>query len=763
MESTCQEETSHAEEAVFWHRQERIVAVNDQACRILGYSRKELQSMCMEQVAPGVPIKTGHDKACRNGSVVLNADMRHREGHRIATTMTLTAHESNGETLYCGIARQISTDPASVDQRSSDELHSRVEELQRAERRIRLAIEGGRLGTFGWVLPDPAMLLPTSDSSFLNQCGSCEVSDSLYRMFGREPGSVYPTYTAFATQVHPDDLLRLERVLGIASRTGRPVAQETRIVWPDGSIHWVEIRGMFSFSPEGHAFRLDGVMVDIDEKKQAEIHLTESEQNLKLALHAGQLGLWEWNQESGVITCSADSLQIFGYEAGRVEVTWDLYVSHIHAEDLNRVLAILRRAWARQEEVHIEHRIQDAVGAFRWIELRGQFAGDDQKPAARMSGVVSDITHRKLADEELQLRRFAVDVAGEAMLTLQMDGRIVDANQVACERLGYTRQELLRKKLTQNSSPQFDALVQDLTSGRGTHVIPARHRRRDGVVIDVELSAKMFSYRGQDFLCVTARDVTMLRIAQRRHRELDQQLAHMNRLASLGQLASAIAHELNQPLSVVANSAAFLQLGLPDNMIDQQKAVEMCELISSQAVKAGEIVRRMRGFCLNKPPKRSLVNLNKLIEESLQLVEPELRHNRIKAQSDLASSIPMVQVDRVQIQQVLINLIKNSIDAMVESTQKERILRISTIMSQSVISIAVSDSGPGIPIEEQSQIFRPFESSKDDGMGMGLAISRSIVEAHSGRLTVGESAGTGATFFIDLPLLASEGHEQQSS
>ena len=189
----------------------------------------------------------------------------------------------------------------------------------------------------------------------------------------------------------------------------------------------------------------------------------------------------------------------------------------------------------------------------------------------------------------------------------------------------------------------------------------------------------------------------------------------------------------------------------------------MCELISSQAVKAGEIVRRMRGFCLNKPPKRPLVNLNKLIEESLQLVEPELRHNRIKAQSDLASSIPMVQVDRVQIQQVLINLIKNSIDAMVESTQKERILRISTIMSQSVISIAVSDSGPGIPIEEQSQIFRPIKSSKDDGMGMGLAISRSIVEAHSGRLTVGESAGTGATFFIDLPLRASEGHEQQSS
>ena len=275
-----QQETSRAQEAVFWHRQERIVAVNDQACQILVYSRKELQSMCMDQVAPGASMKTGRDEACRNGSVVLDAGMRHRNGHHIATRITLTAHESNGETLYCGIARQIPPDPQSADQRSSNELQNRVEELQRAERRIQLAIEGGRLGTFGWILPDPAMLLPTSDSSFLIECGSCEVSDSLYRMFGRDPGSVFPTYTAFATQVHPDDLLRLERVFGIASRTGRPVAQETRIIWPDGSIHWVEIRGMFSISPEGQAFRLDGVMVDIDQKKRTEIHLTESEQNL---------------------------------------------------------------------------------------------------------------------------------------------------------------------------------------------------------------------------------------------------------------------------------------------------------------------------------------------------------------------------------------------------------------------------------------------------------------------------------------------------
>ena len=167
-----QQETSHAQEAVFWHRQERIVAVNDQACQILGYSRKELQSMCMEEVAPGVSMKTRHDKACRNGSVVLEAGMRHRDGHRIATRITLTAHESNGETLFCGIAREVSADPPALEQCSSDELHTRVEDLQRAERRIQLAIEGGRLGTFGWILPDPAMLLPTSDSSFLIECGT---------------------------------------------------------------------------------------------------------------------------------------------------------------------------------------------------------------------------------------------------------------------------------------------------------------------------------------------------------------------------------------------------------------------------------------------------------------------------------------------------------------------------------------------------------------------------------------------------------------
>ena len=733
----------HCRDAIFWHRGTRIVYVNEQACRSLGYSRDELESMTLDEIDDGLSPSEKRDlmgRILQNGSGIFETINVRKDGSRFPVELSVTVHRIGGEMLFCGIARDITERRASEEQlrRSQHALEQKIRELRAAESRYNLAIEGGRLGTFEWILSDG---------------GGC-VSDSVFRIFGRQPGVLRPTYRAFAEHAHPHDLKRLERVFGVAQKMRRPVSQEARIFWPDGSMHWIEIRARFAYDDFGQPVRLDGVMIDIDEKKTAQARLQSSEQALKLALDAGEMGTWEWNLQTDYVECSDHALRIFGYTVDQIIPTFQIFQNHLHPDDRSLVLNTLAESRERRREHHLEHRIITAGGEVRWIEARGRFQYDVRGHAIRMRGVVLDITRRKNAEEELELRRFAVDVAAEALFTLTLDGRFIDVNQVACQRLGYDREELLRMSVpdisASHSAERFREHMEILRAER-VRVIPGIHRRRDGSLIDVEISARIFEYQGQEYICATARDITKLKRAEEKQRELDQQLAHMNRLAGLGEMAGTIAHELNQPLAVIANGASLLQNCLESENPNRAEIAELSELVSEQAVVAGEIVRRMRGFCLNKPPQRASVDLGEVIEESVQLLRPALRHASINVLMEL-DPIADMMVDRVQIQQVLVNLIHNAIDSMMNSPSDQRQLSVSTACdSELTVRIIVADSGPGISPEQAERIFVPFASSKLNGMGMGLPISRSIIEAHGGRLILDRTVSPGAAFCIELP------------
>lgn len=266
----------------------------------------------------------------------------------------------------------------------------------------------------------------------------------------------------------------------------------------------------------------------------------------------------------------------------------------------------------------------------------------------------------------------------------------------------------------------------------------------------------MFLYdaAGQAFrMTGVAIDVTPRREAEEASRGLQTQVAHLLRLNLLSQIASGLAHEINQPLTAISNFVGAALRLQEDGKLSTDRGADILREIASQAHRAGEIVRRLRNFIRGKPNELAPTDLNAMISDALGLLSHELSASRVKAKLEAGARIPKLRVDAVQIQQVLVNLIQNAIDAMRDVPADRRRLTISTIPSIGQVIVRVTDSGPGIAPENLEHVFESFFSTKDHGLGMGLNISRSIVESHGGSLTASNAPdGAGAVFEFVLPI-----------
>jgi two-component system sensor histidine kinase TtrS len=279
--------------------------------------------------------------------------------------------------------------------------------------------------------------------------------------------------------------------------------------------------------------------------------------------------------------------------------------------------------------------------------------------------------------------------------------------------------------------------------------------KKDGSGFPVEYSSTpMHDHKGETVGSVVVfRDISERKKAEEEARRHQTELAHMARLNTMGEMASGIAHELNQPLTAIATNAyASIQM-LESGNISNEKLADIMEKIGHQAERSGEIIRQLRQFVRKEQPQRCLLDLNELIEEVLMLLRPEVRKAGVSIQRNLDRSIKKVMAQRIQIEQVILNLVKNAIEAMVNSDVETRKLVITTGMggSHSVI-VSVEDSGPGISSEMREGLFDPFMTSKEKGLGLGLSISLGIIEAHQGKLYLDSSSGQGAIFRFALPL-----------
>jgi len=391
----------------------------------------------------------------------------------------------------------------------------------------------------------------------------------------------------------------------------------------------------------------------------------------------------------------------------------------------------------------------------------GRIAGSDPP---RFVGFIQDLTLRvqalAAAQRERDLATSYLEAAQTILVALDRDHRVSLINRAGCEVLNYKEEALIGVDWAEvivapshrtDVVRELDALLRDNT-GRPLQVeYPIICRGGPERLVAWRCVVLRDSHDGTTGVLCSGEDITDSRQAELEARESRERLTHVSRLATMGEMASGISHELNQPLAAITNYASAATRLLNSPSPDVTDAIEALQQISSQALRAGEIIRRLRSLVRHSITERELLNVNDVIEELKGLTRADARSHDVPVRYELAPTLPFVSIDRIQIQQVLLNLLRNSIDALEEVPQGQRDVVVRTDTDDTGdVTVTVTDTGPGVPAKILDRLFMPFVTSKATGTGLGLAISRTIVEAHGGRLEYRPVNGKGAAFVLTL-------------
>jgi PAS domain S-box-containing protein len=364
--------------------------------------------------------------------------------------------------------------------------------------------------------------------------------------------------------------------------------------------------------------------------------------------------------------------------------------------------------------------------------------------------------YRDLAEREGRIRRL-VDANIIGIVICDIEGRILEANDAFLRMVGYDRTDLVSHTVswTDMTPPEWrerdqQQLVPELKIAGSLQPFEKEFFRKDGSRVPVLIGVANFEdgYQGVAFVL----DLTERKHAADALRALQMDLAHASRLATMGQLAASIAHEVNQPIGAARNNAHAALRFLAGDPPDLAEVREALECVVSDTYRAGDIISGIRDQVKKLPPHKTAVDLNQAIAEVIAIVRGELLKHRVSVRTELADGLSTVHGDRVQLQQVMLNLILNAIEAISSVDEEARELVISTKSSPSEgVLVGIGDSGPGVAPEDRERIFESFFTTKPDGVGIGLSICRSIIDAHSGRLWVDAHQPRGAVFRFTLP------------
>lgn len=544
---------------------------------------------------------------------------------------------------------------------------------------------------------------------------------------------------------------------------------EIRKVRKDGSVLWVRENAKTMLRAN------DGPIVlvaceNITERKEAENALRQSEAYLAQAQELSHTGSFGWRAATGEITWSKETYRIFQCDEG-TKPQIPFMLQRIHPEDRLAVERTTGRAAREGRDYDHEYRLLMPDGSIKYVRAVAR-AMRDSGGRVEFVGSVSDITatkeaERRLRESEQRFRDYA-ETASDWFWETGPDHRVTHISQhsdtvtTPAGLIGLTRWDIapdadLEPDKWQRHRAALDAHVpfRDLVY---------RSRDRNGQPIYVRTSGKPFfdadgSFLGYRGVCTDVTAAIRADQAEEALRKAQAELAHVTRVTTLGELTASIAHEINQPLAAVIANADACLAWLQRSPPDLKAARRSVEWIIEDGKRASDVIRHVRALAKRTDIEMVPLDANLVVREAVALVQREMASHAVSMRMELSSALPKIFGDRIQLQQVLINLIMNGIEAMEDVHDRPRELAIrSAADGEDAMLVSVADCGVGIHEQAIDRLFTPFFTTKSGGMGMGLSICRSIIEAHGGRLSAAPNQSGGATFQITLPL-----HREEAS
>ena len=634
-------------------------------------------------------------------------------------------------------------------------LQTDVDERKKAEEKVRRSEE---------YLTEAQHLSRTGSFGCNVSSGEMFWSDETFRIFGYDRATK-PAVEAILERAHPEDKARVQEQILRATREGKDCDLEYRLLLPDDSVKHVHVVAHASKDELG-GFEFVGAVMDVTAAKEAGERIRKDERELATTIETIPALVLSFLPDGTVDFVSHRWLDYVGLSREEMFPTrkplsptlGGAWKSTNHPDDLDRALNKWQAALATGEPLELETRYRRADGQYRWFLVRSVPLRDEIGQIVKWYATFTDIDDRKQAEEKLRRSERELRLIFESIpamvYTINADGDVELVNQRLLTFLGTTAEALKEwiAFIHPDDQARVLALWKSTIEAGDSFDVEHRLRRSDGV-------HRWFNSRGTPMRDAKGRvvrwyalltDIDDRKSAEDALRSTQTRLSRARQVATVAELSASIAHEINQPLASVVTNAHASQTWLSHDPPNVERAQATLERIIRDGHSAAEVVRRIRALFKEAAPVKALVDINQLVAEVLRVLSDELRDNGITVETDLEANRPMVGADHVQIQQTLINLVHNAMEAMGGLMDRPKSLVLRSRRQGEELLIQVRDHGVGI--KDSALVFEPFFTTKESGMGMGLSVSRSIVEAHGGRIWATANEDVGTTFSFTLPL-----------
>ncbi len=705
-----------------------LAEFNDRACENLGYTRAEFQDLTvadLEVIESRDEIVAHTAKIIGEGADIFATQHRTKTGEIRDVIVHSRPVSIGGRGFALSIWRDVTER-----KRTEDKLREFKTILERA--------------SYGAAVVDLDGNLTYLNDAFANMHGYASAE-----LIGRNLSVFH----------NAEQMLRVDALVQRIKAEGGFSAEEVWHRRRDGSVFPTLMSATIIADETGAPRYMSSTAIDITERKQAEEALRRSEERLHFVLGAGPAVIYtaETGGDHAATFVSKNVEAQFGYAPREFVGDPKFWVNHIHPDDAPRVFRQLPSLFDRGHHTH-EYRFQHKDGTWRWMRDEMRLVRDTDGNPQEIVGYWVDITERKQAEDTLRRQALVFENMFDAVVMTDRDHRITDWNPAASRVFGYARDEVLGKSTAMLAGPseqedQFRLVTEALEreghwSGQGTIL------RKDGRVGQCETAIVVLRDDESRVIghVAVVRDVTDRVRAERDSQRRQAELAHVTRLATMGEMATGLAHELSQPLSAILYYARGCGRRLGAGDADLEQILGIMEKVGAQAERAAGFVDRIRAFVRKSELRLAQVDLNQAVREAAEFAAHQAHEDRVTIDFELDQVLPPVLVDMMQIEQVILNVLRNGIEAMSDTEPDRRKVTIRTSHANDLVVCAVADAGCGCSDEVAERLFEAFFTTKPKGLGMGLAISLSIIEAHGGRMWATPNPAGGATLQFTLPV-----------